>query len=81
MMRFEYKVLQCSGPDLEAKLNELGNEGWRLHTCDPFYTQGEGESLTTHFTVVLDRGYMLDESSDNPGSDTIDRPEAIACKN
>lgn len=78
MTRFEYNHFECPGTDLHDRLNELGSEGWRLHTCEPYFLQGE-DGVTHMFTIVMDRAYQVQETSSDP--DTIKRPEAIACKN
>jgi hypothetical protein len=88
MVTFEYKVLHASGTDLEALLNELGREGWRLHTCEPFFihetiqhpeVQQVQHVVTVDYAVVLDRAHQLPEPA-SASPNVIDRPEAIACK-
>jgi hypothetical protein len=52
-MKFLYEAFVCENDRLQARLTELGQEGWRLHTCEPVQLSGPGGEL--HWGVVMDK--------------------------
>lgn len=78
MPTIEYKTFICFHDELEARLNELGNEGWRLHTCDPVVTMGQHGSGTVQAFVVLDR--VVPEDQEYASVDNPDASEGLAMK-
>ena len=61
---FKYLSFVCEADQLEARLNEYGAQGWRLHTCEPVATVGPSGSGVLNAFVVLDM--MLAEPEDEP---------------
>lgn len=52
---FKYHSFTCEvGETLETRLNELGAQGWRLHTCEPIRTMGPAGSGPLEAFVVMD---------------------------
>ena len=61
MHKFLYEVVMCNLEDLQARLTELGDKGWRLHTCETVVTVGEfGTGLVKAF-CVFDQMYTGEE--------------------
>ena len=78
MPTFKYISFTCEADELEARLNELGSQGWRLHTCEPTVTIGPSGSGTLHAFVVMDMLIAADEEGAEP--EDAPRPEGIAMK-
>lgn len=76
-IKYQYFHTQCPVFKLNDVLNELGQEGWRLHTCEPFILTDQEGQMQTVFEVVMDRAYQ--EAAEPPG-DEIEQPEAMACR-
>jgi hypothetical protein len=74
-MRYKYIHFVCEQDALDARLNQYGAEGWRLHTCEPVATVGISGTGTLHAFVVLDR---IDE--DAPPAAISPAAEGIAMK-
>ena len=68
MTQFLYLSFVCDQPSLEAKLNELGRQGWRLHTCEPVMTFGPAGNGPLQAFVVMDMA-VVEEPGDNPAED------------
>ena len=77
---FEYLTFLCEQTELQAELTKRGQEGWRLHTCDPVVTVGPQGSGLLHAFVVMDR--YIEPEPDIPEEITVDdgAPEGIAMK-
>jgi hypothetical protein len=60
MSTFKYISFTCEYVDLEARLNQYGSQGWRLHTCEPVPTIGPHGSGTLHAFVVMDMLYQTE---------------------
>lgn len=75
---FEYKAFVCEEEDLETLLNKAGQEGWRLHTCEPFVVIGQEGIGSLKFAVVLDQVYNESEETGQESSGSI---EGIPMKN
>ena len=58
--KFTYKTFVCEQDQLEDQLNELGFEGWRLHTCEPVIAHGPAGSSPMKVFCVLDQAYVED---------------------
>ena len=59
---FKYHTFTCAAGDiLEARLNELGLQGWRLHTCEPIRNIGSAGSGPLEAFVVMDMTMVTDE--------------------
>lgn len=81
MVPIKYISFQCDFDDLEAKLNEHGLQGWRLHTCEPVVTMGPQGSGNLHAFVVMDMALMQDFEQNNEEDVTDEpRPEGIPMK-
>ncbi len=57
---FQYLHFICPTNDLQERLNNRGEEGWRLHTCEPVSLMRGGNS-DLFLVVVMDR--VVAESS------------------
>ena len=76
MIKFHYKTFVCDQPDLQARLTELGDDGWRLHTCEPVIMVGPGGgSGLLQILVTMDQ---VEEIPEEVGVETA--PEGIAMK-
>ena len=75
---FQYITFVCEQTNLQAKLTELGLEGWRLHTCDPVVNIGPQGSGMLNTFVVMDK--FVDEEEDQQVVDDDDAQEGIAMK-
>lgn len=76
MLKFHYNTFLCDQPDLQARLTELGDEGWRLHTCEPVIMVGPtGASGLLQILVTMD---MMEDIPEEVESETA--PEGIAMK-
>lgn len=61
---FKYHTFTCAAGDiLEARLNELGLQGWRLHTCEPIRSSGSAGSGPLEAFVVMDMTMVADEET------------------
>lgn len=69
MHKFLYKVVVCDVEDLQAQLNELGDKGWRLHTCETIVTVGQFGTGTVKAFCVFDQIHMGEENQDEPDSE------------
>ncbi len=76
-MRFLYKHFVCDQDELQGALTLRGEEGWRLHTCEPVILQGQYGSGTMSVFVVMDQAYN-DEEEVYEAPETA--PEGIAMK-
>jgi hypothetical protein len=74
---------------LEPRLNALGADGWRLHTCEPCFSEeiipnpngGRNQRVVNvDFTVVMDKVFQVEEPKPAIAS-TVEEPEAMQCKN
>jgi hypothetical protein len=74
---FEYLHFYCDRDELQERLSAYGQEGWRLHTCDPVVTVGEYGTGIIYAFVVMDKAYMPEEE---PGGEEEPEPEAMAAK-
>ena len=63
MPRFEYKSDILWFNDLQSFLSNNGEEGWRLHTCEPIVPVGPYGSGMEKILVVMDRA-IYDESKE-----------------
>lgn len=77
-MPIKYLSFVCDADELEARLNELGSQGWRLHTCEPVATIGPSGSGTLNAFVVMDMLIAPESDADAPAAD--DTPEGIPMK-
>lgn len=77
MMRFEYKTLLCGTLEgAEKALNELGAEGWRLHSFEP---QTSADLFLSTFLIVMDRATVV-EVAPAPAPAADDEPIGIRCR-
>lgn len=76
MTQFLYHTFVCDHDELEPKLNELGAQGWRLHTCEPVVTIGPQGTGLLKTLIVLDM--MVVEEDETPKS--MERGGGIAMK-
>ena len=59
---FKYHTFTCAvGDTLRDQLNELGLQGWRLHTCEPIRSSGSAGSGPLEAFVVMDMTMVADE--------------------
>ena len=65
---FQYKAFICSMDELEPHLNHYGDQGWRLHSCDPIALDGHLKA-----SVVMDKVVQHGEGEDA-------KPEGLAMK-
>lgn len=75
---FKYHHFTCAvGDTLDARLNELGLQGWRLHTCEPIRSTGLVGSGPLEAFVVMDMTMVTadEETAGEP------RSEGIAMRN
>lgn len=56
------------GEELTARLNELGRQGWRLHTCEPIRSVGSAGSGPLEAFVVMDYATSHEEPAAEPSS-------------
>lgn len=76
MLKFYYNTFVCDHPELQARLMELGEDGWRLHTCEPVIRSGpDGSSGLLQVLVAMDK---VEEISEEVEAETA--PEGIAMK-
>lgn len=76
MAHFEYQSFTTFPDELQAKLQEQGKAGWRLHTCDPYVVTGNAGVGTPHVLVVMDKVIddeppQSDKPSPAPSRETI----------
>jgi hypothetical protein len=75
---FQYLTFVCEQTELQPLLTRYGQEGWRLHTCDPVVTVGpQGSGLLNAF-VVMDR-YVEGPEPEEPATND-DAQEGIAMR-
>lgn len=67
---FEYLHFVCESSELQAELNRLGGESWRLHTCEPLVEIHDDEEIL-RLVVVMDR-IVLETNKDECRSDELD---------
>ena len=59
----EYLHFTCEADHLQDRLTEAGNQGWRLHTCEPVPTYGPNGSGTLFAFVVMDKLIVAEEEA------------------
>lgn len=77
MHTIKYTSFMCDYDSLEARLNELGSQGWRLHTCEPVPLIGPQGTGSVRAFVVMD---MLVEHAEENQTEAEPRPEGIAMR-
>jgi hypothetical protein len=66
MNKFLYLTFCCWYEDLQAALDKHGQEGWRLHTCEPVMKIGHlGVSGALEAFVVMDK-HVFEEAAKAP---------------
>ena len=69
MLKFLYLTFVCEVPNLQVELDEAGEKGWRLHTCEPML--GIGGSGLVQVLVVMDQAIQDEEEEVyDPASET-----------
>ena len=61
MLKFNYLTFVCEQDELQSILTEKGQEGWRLHTCEPVVTTGIYGSGVMSVFIVMDQAFQEDE--------------------
>ncbi len=85
MLKFKYSSFVCGQEELQAILTRKGEEGWRLHTCEPVVTMGPLGSGAMNVFVVMDYAFEtdhLEEGTPASDDDIIERclQEGLAMK-
>ena len=77
-MRFLYKHFVCDQDELQGALTLRGEEGWRLHTCEPVISVGPHGTGLMQVFVVMDQAYQdeAEEVYDTP----VEETEGLAMK-
>ncbi len=75
-MKFLYKHFVCEQDELQDVLTLRGEEGWRLHTCEPIVNIGPHGAGLMHVFVVMDQAYQEEEVYEAP----VEEAEGIAMK-
>ena len=65
MITFKYTSFVCEIDELAGRLDELGAQGWRLHTCEPTATIGPSGSGVLRIFVVMDMATDTDMLNDD----------------
>ena len=61
MLAYEYKSFVKRRGELEDALNELGAQGWRLHTADLHVAYEGTEDAYAYIHIVMDRAYETED--------------------
>jgi len=61
MLAYEYKTFTKERGLVENALNELGAQGWRLHTADLHRVYEGTEDCETYIYIVMDRAYETED--------------------
>ena len=61
-MKIEYLFFSCEPDDLQERLTPLGEEMWRLCTCEFIAAQGLSGTGSVQAYVVMDR--FIDQAED-----------------
>lgn len=69
----QYQAFECDADVVHASLNELGGQGWRLHTCHPMTIRGQAEVDSVRYAIVMER--LIEDPSE---TEVDDAPEGIA---
>lgn len=80
MLKFKYTHFVCEQEELQALLTQKGEEGWRLHTCEPVVTVGQYGSGAMSVFVVMDSAFETDNLEEEVPSSDDDTIEGIAMK-
>ena len=73
---WKYRHFTCEDDKLQSLLDEYGNMGWRLHTCEPIVTVGTyGTGLGKAF-VILEMVEQTETFEEIPD----DEPEGLAMR-
>ena len=78
MIKYNYISFLCEIDILQDEMSKLGQEGWRLHTCEPIVTMGLNGSNLPQVLVVMDMAVSEEEPEEETVSDFA--PEGIALK-
>ena len=79
-MKFKYKHFICNQDELQGTLTLRGEEGWRLHTCEPVMTMGQqGTGLMEAF-VVMDQAYETDNLEEEEVYEPDEESEGLSMK-
>ena len=78
MVKFEYLTFVCEQEDLQSALTDMGQEGWRLHTCEPIVTMGPNGSGAMSAFVVMDQTFQ--EEHEVPLPHSFDDDEGLKMK-
>ena len=75
-IKFAYRHFVVASEDLEAVLNEHGEDGWRLHTCEPVASAGDDGEAKLFMAVVMDKATQIVEVHEEED----EKPKAIRCR-
>lgn len=75
-LKWKYRCFTCEQDELQSLLDEYGDMGWRLHTCEPIVSVGTfGTGLIKAFVVL-----EMVEQIENLEEDSEDEPEGLAMR-
>ena len=80
MLKFRYTHFVCEQEELQSILTEKGEEGWRLHTCEPVIAMGPLGSGGMSVFVVMDSAFETDNLEEEAPASDDDTIEGIAMK-
>ncbi len=80
MIRFEYLHFICEQDELQGTLTLRGEEGWRLHTCEPVVTMGPNGSGAMSAFVVMDQAIQEEEEQEYDNLPHFDDDEGLKMK-
>lgn len=79
MQIYQYTSKLIHHKDVQDWVNEMGSEGWRLHTAEPVFNQFmEGTSPIQVF-IVMDKGFAVDDPEEPVDEEA--GPHGIEMKN